>query len=142
MSMLVAALVFVPLLAVSLAHFVWAVGGKWPIRDRERLAATVVGRPGVIRVPRLASLLVAIAALTAGIMALALADHTGGGGMLTVFGVMLAALFLIRGYVGYTARWRAAFPLEPFATLDRKNYSPLCLFIGAGFVILVIMRLI
>lgn len=142
MSMLVAALVFVPLLAVAMAHFVWAVGGKWPLRDPARLAATVIGRPGVGSVPKLASLVVALFVLAAGIVALALADHTSGGAMLTLFGLLLAALFLARGLVGYTARWRAAFPVEPFATLDRRNYSPLCLFVGAGFVILVIMRLI
>ena len=54
----------------------------------------------------------------------------------------IAAVFIGRGILGYTAGWRARFPTEPFATLDRKNYSPLCLWIGAGFLILVLMRLI
>lgn len=142
MSMLVAALIFVVLLAVAIAHFLWAIGSRWPIRDPELLARTVIGRPGVTRVPRLASLVVSIVVLAAGVFALALADHTAGGLLLTLAGVVLAAIFLGRGAIGYTAGWRARFSEEPFATLDRKNYSPLCLALGAGFLLLVIMRLI
>ena len=56
--------------------------------------------------------------------------------------MLLALVFLARGVLGYTAGWRARFPTEPFATLDRKNYSPLCLVLGAGFLILVVMRLL
>jgi hypothetical protein len=142
MSMLVAALVLVVLLAVAIAHFLWAVGSRWPIRDPELLARTVIGVPGVTRVPRFASLVVSIAVLAAGVAALALADHTAGGWGLTLVGVALAAIFLGRGLIGYTAGWRARFSAEPFATLDRKNYSPLCIGIGIAYIVLVIMRLI
>ena len=142
MSMLVAALVFVPLLAIAIAYFVWSVGGTWPIRDRVLLARTVVGRPGVTRMPpRIMSFGVALAILAAGIVALSLADDSAGGIWLTIIGTLLAAAFLGRGAIGYTAGWRARFPEEPFATLDRKNYSPLCLALGAGFLILVVLRL-
>ena len=142
MSMFVAALIFVVLLAVAIAHLMWAIGSPWPIRDPELLARTVIGKPGVTRVPRFASLVVAILVLAAGVLALSLADHAAGGVGLTVIGVVLAAVFLGRGAIGYTERWRTAFPVEPFATLDRKNYSPLCLALGAGYLLLVIMRLI
>ena len=141
MSMFIAALMFVALLAVSLAHFLWALGLTWPIRNEELLAKAVVGRPGVTKMPaRLGSFGVAIATLIAGIIALALADRTGGGLLLSLFGLLFGVIFLIRGALGYTARWRAAFPEEPFATLDRKNYSPLCLILGAGYVVLVLLR--
>ncbi len=142
MSMIVAAIVFVPLLAVALAHFVWALGGSWPLRDRTMLPKVVIGIPGVTRVPRLGSLVVSIAVMAAGVAALALADHTGGGIWLTLGGVALAAVFIARGVAGYTAGWRAKFSEEPFATLDRRNYSPLCLIIGAGFLVLALMRLL
>ena len=143
MSMLLAALIFVPLLAVSLSNLVWALGGTWPIRSEELLARTVVGRPGITRMPpRPASFVVAVLVLAAGIVALALADPSGGGFALTFVGLLLAAVFLFRGVLGFSSRWRRAFPEEPFATLDRKTYSPLCLFIGAGFLLLVIMRLL
>lgn len=143
MSMIVASLVFVLLLAVAIAHFIWSVGGTWPIRNEGLLAKTVVGRPGVTKMPpRLASFSVAAALLAAGIVALSLADATGGGAWLTALGALLGLAFLGRGVVGYTAGWRARFPEEPFATLDRRNYSPLSLAIGAGFLILVLMRLV
>ena len=142
MSMLIAAITFIPLLAIAIAHFMWSMGMSWPIRDKAMLVRTVIGRAGATRVPRLASLLIALLVLAAGIVGLALADKTGGGILLTLVCAGLAAVFLARGAIGYTASWRAQFPEEPFATLDRRNYSPLSLFIGAGFLLLVLMRLI
>lgn len=142
MSMLLSALMFVLLLAVSLAHLVWATGGAWPIREKSMLASVVIGRPGVTEVPRLAALGVSIAALIAAIIAAALGDHDAGGVLLNSLGVLLGALFLARGAIGYTKGWRARYSVEPFAMLDRRNYSPLCLFLGAGYLLLVIMRLI
>ena len=142
MSMLIAALIFVVLLAVAIAHFLWSIGSRWPIRDPELLARTVIGKPGVVRVPKLASFIISLLVLAAGLLALSLADHTAGGWWLTLIGVLLAAVFLGRGAIGYTERWRATFSVEPFATLDRKNYSPICLALGAGYLILGIMRLI
>lgn len=142
MSMLVASLIFVALLAVAIAHFIWSIGGTWPIRNEALLAKTVVGLPGITKMPpKIASFAVAAAVLAAGIVALSLADDMAGGGWLTAVGVLLGLLFLGRGTLGYTAGWRARFSEEPFATLDRKNYSPLCLAIGAGFLILVVVRL-
>lgn len=142
MSMLIAALIFVVLLAVAIAHFLWSIGSRWPIRDPELLARTVIGKPGITRVPKLASFVISLLVLAAGVLALSLADHTAGGWWLTLIGVALAAVFLGRGAIGYTERWRATFSEEPFATLDRKNYSPICIALGAGYLLLVFMRLI
>jgi len=142
MSMLVSALLFVPLLAVAIAALIWAAGGSWPIRDKALLARTVIGRPGLTRVPKLTALAVGLIALAAGITALSLADQDGGGIWLTLAGAALAVLFIGRGVLGFSAGWRAAHPEEPFATLDRRNYAPLCLGLGAGFVILIVMRLL
>lgn len=142
MNMVIASIVFVILLAVALAHLLWAIGSRWPIRDPELLARTVIGRPGVSRVPRLGAFVVAVLVFAAGLFALSLADHDAGDWWLTLIGVGLAALFLGRGMLGYTAGWRARFPVEPFVTNDRRVYSPLCLIVGAGFLILVIMRLV
>ena len=91
---------------------------------------------------RLVTFVVSLLILAAGIVALALADHTSGGWWLTLLGLLLAAVFIGRGALSYTRGWRARFPTEPFATLDRKNYAPLCFWIGAGFLILVVMRLL
>jgi hypothetical protein len=140
--MFVASVVFVILLAVGLAHLLWSIGSRWPIKDPELLAKTVIGRPGITRVPRLISLVVAVLTLAAGLFALSLADHDAGDWWLTGIGVVLAAVFLGRGAFGYSAAFRARYSLEPFVTNNRRVYSPLCLIVGAGFLILVIMRLI
>ena len=143
MNMVVGALTFVPLLTVAFAHLLWALGSSWPIRDQMLLAQTVVGTPGITRMPnRLLTFIISLLLLAAGIVALSLADHASGGIGLTLAGAVLALAFLARGVLGYTAGWRARHPVEPVATLDRKNYSPLCLWIGAGFLILVGMRLL
>jgi hypothetical protein len=142
MSTLVATLTFLPLLVVALAHLFWALGTTWPIRDEALLAQTVLGRPGVTKMPnRLLTLLVAVLLFAAAVIAMGLADKTDGGTTRTVLAALLALAFLGRGIAGYTAGWRARHPVEPFATLDRKNYSPLCLWIGAGFLILLVLRL-
>jgi hypothetical protein len=143
MNMLIGSLTFVPLLMVAFAHFLWSLGRTWPIRNEVLLAQTVVGTPGITQMPnKLLTFVVSLLILAAGIVALALADHASGGWWLTLLGALLAAVFIGRGVVGYTPGWRARFPTEPFATLDRKNYSPLCFWIGAGFLILVAMRLV
>ena len=136
-----ASILFLCLLTVAIAHFLWAVGSPWPIRDPQLLANTVIGRPGVQRVPRLAALVVALLVLAAAAIGTALGDTESGGLLLTLAGIVLALVFAARGIIGYTPGWRARFPLEPFATLDRRIYSPLCLIVAACFAILVITRL-
>ena len=142
MSMIIAALIFVLVLAVGIAHLLWAIGSRWPIRDPELLARTVIGRPGVTRVSRGNALLRGVVALVIALVAPAVADHDAGGIGLTLLGAVIAVALIARGVLGYTAGWRAAHPVEPFATLDRRNYSPAYVIIGVGFALLVIMRLL
>jgi len=142
MNMLIGSLTFLPLLIVAFATLLWALGATWPIRNRELLAQTVIGTPGVPRMPnRLLLLVVGVVVLAVGVVALSLADHDSGGPALTALGAVCAIVFLARGVLGYTAGWRARFPTEPFATLDRRNYSPMALWVGIGFALLVLMRL-
>lgn len=141
MSMLIASFMFIALLAVATAHFLWSLGQTWPIRSEKLLAQTVVGTAGIERMPpRLASLAVAIFILASGIVALALADHDSGGPWLTVAGIGLALVFLARGVLGYTPWWATRTPEPNFRLNDRRVYSPLCLFLGLGFVALVVLR--
>lgn len=143
MSMLIAAFMFIGLLTVSTAHFLWSIGRTWPIREEKLLAQTVVGFRNIERMPpRWASFAVAVATLAAGVIALSLADHTSGGLPLTLLGLPLAAVFLARGILGYTPWWAEKTPEPNFRLNDVRVYSPLCLFLGAGFLALVIMRLI
>lgn len=143
MSMLISSFMFIALLAVSFAHLLWSFGRTWPIRDEKLLAQTVVGFRDIERMPpRLASFAVAVATLAAGILALAMADHDSGGIALTLLGIPLAAVFLARGVIGYTPWWADKTPEPNFRLNDSRVYSPLCLFLGAGFVALTIMRLL
>jgi hypothetical protein len=141
--MLIAALMFIALLAVATAHFLWSIGRTWPIRNEKLLAQTVVGFRDIERMPpRLASFAVAVATLAAGIIALALADHDGGGLALSLVGLPIAAVFLVRGIVGYTPWWAQKTPEPNFRLNDSRVYSPLCLLLGLGFIALVVLRLI
>ena len=143
MSMLIAAFMFIALLALSVAHFLWSIGRTWPIRNEQLLAETVVGTAGVTRMPsRWLSLLKAVFFIAAGIAALSLADHDGGGAPLTLPGLPLAAVFLARGAAGYTANWQKNRPHPNFRLNDKRVYSPLSLFLGIGFAVLVLMRLL
>ena len=141
MTTAAASILFLCLLTVSLAHFLWAVGSKWPIRDPALLAHTVIGMPGVERIPRLASFVVALLVLAAAAVGSALGDKTSGGLPLTLAGIVLTLVFAVRGIGGYTQWWRARHPIEPFATLDKRIYSPLCLIVAVCFAVLVITRL-
>lgn len=142
MGMLVSSLMFIVLLAVSLAHFLWSIGKTWPIRDEKLLAQTVVGFKDIERMPpRPATFAVCVLTLAAGIVALALADDTAGGLWLTLAGIALAAVFLARGIAGYTPWWIERTPEPNFRLNDKRVYSPLCIGLGLGFLILVALRL-
>lgn len=142
MTIAVSLLTVFPLLVIAFAHLLWSLGTAWPLSSEQLLAQTVVGSPGVTRMPnRFLTFLVAVALFVVSLSAMALADPEGGAAR-TAIGAVFAAVFLGRGIAGYTSWWRARHPTEPFATLDKRNYSPLCLWIGAGFLILVLMRLL
>ena len=136
----IASLTFIPLLAISMVHLLWAFGLTYPAKDELTLARTVAGFRGIEKMPpRIASFGVAIATLVAGIWALALTDASPSL-VLTGGGAVLALVFLVRGLVGFTRKWREMTPEEPFATFDRKLYSPLCIGIGLGFLVLTALR--
>jgi Protein of unknown function (DUF3995) len=50
----------------------------------------------------------------------------------------IVAVFFGRGVAGYTSAWRRHFSEQPFARLDRIAYSPLCLALSIGFLIILI----
>ncbi len=137
----IASLVFIPLLAISMVHMAWAFGATYPVKDEKMLARTVAGFKGIEKMPpRPASFAVSLLSFAAGVWALALTDPSSSL-LLTTGGILLTLVFLGRGIFGYTRRWRELTPEEPFATLDKKIYSPLFIFIGTGFFILSILRI-
>lgn len=137
-----ASLIFIPLLAISMVHMLWAFGSTYPAKTQKVLVRTVAGFKGVEKMPpRLASLAVSLATFFAGLWALALTDPSTSL-ILTGGGVVLTFVFLARGLVSYTSWWRALTPEQPFARFDVKVYGPLCLFIAVGFGWLTLLRMV
>ncbi len=94
--MFVSSFMFIALFAIGLAHFIWALGRTWPIRDRKLLAQTVVGTADIESVPRLPSLLIALFAFGAGSLR-SPSPTTTAAGCRDLAGYGFALLFLGRG---------------------------------------------
>ena len=120
------------LLALAGLHILWAIGFWFPIRDEAALVKAVIGGRSVDRMPGpIPCALVAVALIWAAW------SPWWGESLLRQASVGLFALvFLVRGALAYTSFWRRLTPQEPFTTLDRTRYGPLCLAIGLGFVVL------
>jgi len=122
---------------IAFIHCLWGIDIYWPAKDEASLASAVVGAQGLSQMPNLAACLFVAAALVIGtIIVLRL------GGVIELkrlpiwlfhlAGFGLAAVFLARGIVGFTAFWVEMTPEEPFRTLNRKFYSPLCIALGVA----------
>ena len=127
---------------IAVLHAHWGLGGVWPAASAERLAKTAVGTPGIRKMPSAASCF-AVAAVLAGVaswplFATGLLQTAWPRWLTLLAGAGIAAVFVGRGVAGYTAAWRKRFSEQPFADLDRRIYSPLCLGLGAGFLIVLI----
>ena len=139
LMMLLAVILTLVLAAIAALHAYWGIGGVWPgARSRPICARRVVGFRGsthdaqspvaCFAVAR--ALLLAIAALVlGGIIARPFPIRHAGPLQRSA----IALVFLGRGIAGFTPAWRRLTPEQPFARLDVRYYSPLCLLIGAGF---------
>ena len=130
------------LLLITALHAYWGIGGIWPGKDAASCAHTVAGFRGVDEMPSpAASFAVAACLGLATLWPLALegvfASPFPKEG-LAATALLIALVFLGRGIAGFTPWWRRLTPEQPFARLDQRYYSPLCLLIGAGFAILAI----
>ncbi len=122
------------LLGIAFLHLLWAIGFWFPIREERLLARAIVGSAGVTRMPgAIPCALVAVALTFAGILPQQ-ADFPFRDLLMPFF----AAVCILRGIAAYIPVWRALVPEEPFATLDRRYYGPLCLALGIGYLILVL----
>lgn len=132
------------LLLVTALHVYWGIGGIWPGRDPRSCARAVVGFRGVNEMPTpFASFAVAACLGLMTLWPLALiglfASPFPREG-LAATSMLIGLVFLGRGLVGFTPWWRRLTPEQPFARLDVRYYSPLCLLIGLGFAVLAIME--
>jgi hypothetical protein len=129
---LLAAILTLTLAAIAVLHAYWGFGGVWPGRDAADCARRVGGFRGVRAMPGPAACFAVAAALA--IAALVPMFIVGRFGVLSALaGLAVALVFLGRGGAGFTPAWRRHTPEQPFATLDVRYYSPLCLAIGIGF---------
>lgn len=137
-SIFMAAILF----ALAALHVLWALGSTWPRSDEASLARTVVGTRGITKMPpKYASALVAVLLVISAFWALGLRGQ-GPVDIPKYIGVlgagMIAAVFLMRGLVGFLPAMERYTPEQPFLRLNRRIYSPLCLLLGFGFLLLVI----
>ena len=122
------------LLTVGVLHLLWAIGIWWPIRDESALARATIGSFGVTKMPgAVPCALVAVALFFAASL-----PHTPNFPAQSTLMTGAAFVFLARGLAGFTTQWRRLCPEQPFADLDRRYYSPLCVLLGLGLTILVL----
>ncbi|CAD5300272.1 conserved membrane hypothetical protein [Bosea sp. 62] len=140
--MAIATVLTLLLAAIGGLHAYWGSGGRWPAASEDELIATVIGNARARRMPspglcRVVALAIALAA----IWPLLLTMQTGTAAIrpfILLAGVAIMAVFLLRGIAGYLPAWQRLHPREPFASNDRRYYSPLCLLVAAGYVILLL----
>lgn len=141
---LLATLMFFILTVIAAIHILWAFGLRWPVESERGLVALVVGATGRTQMPGPVKCIGAAAAIfCAGLLALALAHPIAlpGAAALPWAGAAATLVFLIRGVAAYLPVWRRRFAQEPFATMDRNWYGPLCLLLATGFIVLMIGRM-
>ena len=140
-----ALIVFAVLTAIAALHAAWGLKILWPATSEQKLVAMVVGAKGRKTMPPpLSCFVVAVAVFLQGLIALLAADWIAAPAsrqIVALLAFLCALVFVGRGIAGFTAGWRARFPQQPFAALDREYYSPLCLALGAAFVLLALYRL-
>jgi Protein of unknown function (DUF3995) len=142
---LISMFVLVTLFAISALHLAWAFGSTFPCKDSDALVRAVVGRGGggSAMPSGISSALVAAVTFLAalwpqmmqGRILTFVADSLIGLGA-----VVLVTVFLGRGMIGLTPWFRLLLPEEPFVSLNRKYYSPLCIALGLCYLVLLIGR--
>jgi hypothetical protein len=140
MIAMIAMLLTAALWLIAAVHLYWGVGGVWPALDGQSLSRMVVGTRGINRMPSpVACQTVALVLAAAGLLPLIAVGLLGAPWpqWLTTLGLAGGTtVFLGRGIASYTPAFRRLAPDEPFATYDKRLYAPLCLLLGAGFLIL------
>jgi hypothetical protein len=142
-SMIAAALAII-LASIAALHAYWSRGGLWPAANEEDLVATVIGNARAKRMPsaRLCLLVACAIALTAAwpLLLIGVQGESAMRPLLLAGGFAIMAVFLLRGLAGFLPAWRRLHPREPFASYDRRYYSPLCLLVAAGYAVLLLLQ--
>lgn len=127
--------------AAALLYLLWAAGLTFPFANEQTLARSIIGRRGITRVPSRRAFLY----MSTLLLAAAFAAFLMGGfseqvprakPFLAPVGLLLTLVFLGRGIVGVLPAFERAAPEQPYLSLNRRIYSPLCALVGAGFLFL------
>lgn len=141
MAPLLGTLLAILLGGLGLLHIIWAAGLSFPFPNEQSLARSIVGRRGITRLPSHASvallgMLLISAACAAIVMGHYATSITTLKFLMVPIGLFLSAVFLLRGLVGVLPAFERAAPEQPYLSLNRRLYSPLCFLIGVGFLAL------
>jgi hypothetical protein len=127
--------------SIGVLHVLWALRVPFPFEDEEALARAVIGRRGVIEMPRPETCLLTAAVFFAtAALAIGLGyayEHSRLKWPLALSGLFVGQVFLLRGLIGVLPAFERALPERPFLEMNRKLYSPLAAAIGLGFITLV-----
>ncbi|MBY9067392.1 DUF3995 domain-containing protein [Hyphomonas sp. WL0036] len=126
---------------LGLLHLIWAAGLSFPFPNEQSLARSVVGRRGITRLPSHASVALLGVLLLGGGAAAVIMGHFEDAFpplkyLLVPVGLFLSGVFFIRAVVGVLPAFERAAPEQPYLTLNRRLYSPLCFLIGLAFLAL------
>ena len=131
------------LLLIAAIHLLWGFDVYWPASDETSLARAVVGVDGITQMPNLFA-----CSFVAGALFIGTGIVLRLGGVLRfralpfwlfrLAGAGFAFVLIARGIVGFLLFWAEMTPEEPFKTLNRQIYSPLCLALGLSVVSLTV----
>ena len=129
------------LVAAGLLYLLWAAGVTFPFASEQALARSLIGRRGITRVPsRAAFVYLAVLLIAAALAAFLLGGFSEAvpqsKPFLAPVGLLLALVFLGRGVAGVLPAFERAAPEQPYLSLNRRIYSPLCFAAGLGFLFL------
>ncbi|MDR3464946.1 MAG: DUF3995 domain-containing protein [Xanthobacteraceae bacterium] len=132
------------LAAIAALHVAWGFGAVWPCVGEAALVTVVVGYRSERMPPPVQCFIAAGAILAAAVVIALLAGLVRSplpSSLVVLLGLGATMVFAGRGVAGYVPAWRARFPRQPFARLDRSVYSPLCLVIALTCARLTLVRL-
>ncbi len=143
MSAVSAILAAIVCFVLAALHIYWGLGHAWPARDQDELARTVVGTAVPGSMPGMgACSMVAVALFVAGLAPVFArgveAAYSPPWLMTAAWLATLGAgiIFALRGLFGFVEhRVRPEIERLPYAVLNRRYYSPLCLLLSAAMFI-------
>lgn len=129
--------------ATSVLYLLWAAGLTFPFANEQSLARSLIGRRGITRIPSRATFIylavLFLAAATAAFMLGGFSEHVPRAKpFLAPVGLLLTLVFLGRGVAGVLPAFERAAPEQPYLSLNRRIYSPLCVLAGLAFLFLTV----